>query len=110
VPAAELDVRRAVILGSFGRTAETTSGIADLISAYVIRGVGPDEIGRYQRAVLAVTPAEAQAAAGQLLDPQGATVVIVGDARHFVERLRRERQDVTVIPLSELDLDTPRLR
>ena len=110
IPPAELDVRRAVILGGFGRTVETTAGLADLIGGYVIDGVGPDEIGRYQRSVLAVTPEEARGAAAELLSPSGATMVIVGDAPLFVDQLRRGRSTVTVIPLSELDLDSPSLR
>lgn len=110
IPASEIGVRRAVILGSYGRNAETTEGIADLIANYVISGVGPDEIGRYQRAVLGVTPADAQAAAAEFLTPEGATMVIVGDSRLFLDRLRRERRDVTVIPIAELNLDSPRLR
>lgn len=110
IPVSEIDIRRAVILGSYGRNAETTAGIADLIGTYVMSGVGPDEIGRYQRAVLGVTPAEARAAAAELLSPEGATMVIVGDARLFLDRLRRERSNVTVIPIAELSLDSPRLR
>jgi zinc protease len=110
IPASEIDIRRAVILGSYGRNAETTAGMAELIGTYVMSGIGPDEIGRYQQAVLGVSPEEAQAAAAELLSPDGATMVIVGDARLFLERLRRERANVTVIPIAELSLDSPRLR
>ncbi|HEX8216281.1 MAG TPA: pitrilysin family protein [Allosphingosinicella sp.] len=110
IPASEIEVRRAVILGGYGRNAETSEGIAELIANYVMSGVGPDEIGRYQRAVLGVAPTDAQAAAVELLGPEGATMVIVGDARLFLDRLRRERRNVTVIPIAELNLDSPRLR
>jgi zinc protease len=110
IPAAEIDTRRAVLLGSYGRNAETTEGIAGIIANYVMSGVGPDEIGRYQQAVLGVSPAEAQAAARDLLSPEGTVMVIVGDARHFLPRLRRERANVTVIPASELNLDRAALR
>jgi len=110
IPASELDIRRTVILGSYGRSAETTTGIAGLVADYVLLGVGPEEIARFQRSVLAVTPAEAQAAAAQLLAPDGATIVIVGDARRFLPQLRRDRANVTVIPIAELNLDSPSLR
>jgi zinc protease len=110
IPASELDIRRTVILGSYGRSAETTAGIAGLVADYVLLGVGPEEIARFQRSVLAVTPAEAQAAAAQLLAPDGATIVIVGDARRFLPQLRRDRANVTVIPIAELNLDSPSLR
>ena len=103
-------MRRASLTGDFGRDVETTGGVAGLIASYVQSGLGPDEIERYSRAVLAVTPAEAQAVAGELLAPTGATVVIVGESAQFVERLRATGASVTVIPIAELNLDSPALR
>ena len=110
IPAAELIARRASLTGAFGRAAETTSGLADLIAGYVTRGVDPAEIERYLPAILAVTPAEAQAEAARLLPPEGATMVIVGEASQFVERLRAGGRTVTVIPLANLNLDSATLR
>ncbi len=102
---AELAARRASLTGDFGRNAETTSGVASLIASYVTRGIDPGEIERYIPSVIAVTPAQAQAAAGALLAPEGATMVIVGQADQFVERLRAAGRTVIVIPLAELNLD-----
>src|SRR5436190_683905 len=110
VPAAELNARRASLTGDFGRDVETTSGLAQLVSSYVIRGVDPAEILRYQASVLAVTPAGAQGVAADLLRPEGATIVIVGDSSKFLEALRRTQPNVTVIPLTELNLDRAALR
>ncbi|HYJ52358.1 MAG TPA: pitrilysin family protein [Allosphingosinicella sp.] len=110
VPVAELNARRASLTGDFGRSVETTSGLAQFVSSYVLRGVDPAELLAYQRSVLAVTPAEAQAAAGALLQPQGATIVIVGDSSKFLEALRRTQPNVTVIPAAEINLDRPALR
>jgi len=110
ISAAELTARRASLTGDFGRDMETTAGTAGAMAGYVMRGLGPDEIGRYLPGVLAVTPAEAQAAAAELLSPEGVTVVIVGEASQFLERLRRDHPDVIVIPLAELSLDSPTLR
>jgi zinc protease len=110
VSVAELTARRASLTGDFGRDMETTAGVAGVIASYVTRGLSPDEVGRYLPGVLAVTPAEAQGAAAELLSPQGTTVVIVGEASQFIERLRREHPDVVVIPLAELNLDRPALR
>jgi len=110
IPASEIDVRRTVLLGSFGRRAETTEGLADLVASYVVSGLAPEEIARYQQAVMGVGPADAQAAAAELLAPEGAVMVIVGDARLFVDRLRRERARVTVIPVGDLDLGSATLR
>ena len=110
IPAAELEARRTSLTGGFGRSAETTSGVAGLLASYILRGVGPEEIDRYLPAVLAVGPAEAQAAAAELMSPQGATMVIVGEAAQFAEALRATGRPVTVIPLAELNLDRPELR
>ena len=110
ISAAELAARRASLTGDFGRDMETTAGTAGVIASYVTRGISPDEIGRYLPSVLAVTPAEAQAAAAEVLSPEGVTVVIVGEAAQFLERIRRDHPDVTVIPLAELNLDRPGLR
>ena len=110
IPPEELGVRRAVILADLARTAETTQGLAGLISAYVINGAGPDEIARYQQAILAVTPEQAQSVAADVLAPEGSTMVIVGDSRLFLDRLRRDRANVTVIPIGSLNLDSPTLR
>jgi len=110
IPAAELIARRASLTGDFGRDVETTSGLTQLVGGYVLRGIDPTELLRYQRSVLAVTPAQVQAAAADLLAPRDATIVIVGEASQFLEALRREHPNVTVIPIAELNLDRPALR
>jgi zinc protease len=104
IPVAELGTRKSALTGSFGRSLESTSSLANMVRNYVLRGVSLDEMQQYQQAVNAVTPAGAGAAAAKVLAPAGATVVIVGDARKFLDRLRTERGEVTVIPLSKLDL------
>ena len=110
ISAAELAARRASLTGDFGRNVETTAGLAQFVASYVERGIDPAELLRYQPSVLAVTPAEAQAAAASLLAPDGATVVIVGDAAQFLPALRRDHPNVTVIPIAGLRLDSPTLR
>jgi zinc protease len=110
IPAAELTTRKAVLNGSFGRTIETTGGLAGLVSGFVLEGVSPTEIARYSAAISAVTPQEAQAAAAELLNPAGATVVIVGDAKEFLPQLRKQQKNVTVIPIASLNLESATLR
>jgi hypothetical protein len=55
--------------------------------------------------VNAVTPQQAGSAAASVLAPTGATIVVVGDSKTFIDRLRRERGAVTVVPIGDLDLD-----
>lgn len=108
--AADLTARRASLTGGFGRSIETTSGVAGLIAGYVQRGIGPETLDTYLPSVLAVTPADVQSVAAQLLPADGSTVVIVGEASQFADRLRQRYPNLTVIPLSALNLDTPTLR
>ncbi|KQN29250.1 M16 family metallopeptidase [Sphingomonas sp. Leaf38] len=110
VPAAELDTRKAVLIGNFGRGIETTGGIANIVGSYVQNGVPLDELQRFTGAVGAVDPAAVQSAAVALLDPKAASIVVVGDAKQFIAPLRKAYPSVEVIPEAALNLDTPALR
>ena len=110
VPAAELDTRKAVLVGGFGRTVETTDGLADIIGDYVVQGVSLSELGRYTAKVQGVNLTAVQRAATTLLDPKGASIVVVGDAKQFIEPLRKAYPNVEVIPEAALDLNTATLR
>lgn len=105
VPAAELDTRKAVLVGGFGRAIETTDGVAGIIGDYVVQDVPLAELARYTGAVQGVDPAAVRRAAAQLLDPKTASVVVVGDAKQFIEPLRKRYPAVEVIPEAALDLD-----
>ncbi|WP_375403668.1 M16 family metallopeptidase [uncultured Sphingomonas sp.] len=108
--AAELDTRKAVLVGGFGRAIETTDGIADILGDYIVQSVPLSELGRYTGAVQGVDPRAVQAAAAELLDPARASVVVVGDARQFEGALRRRYPRLEVIAASALNLDSPALR
>jgi zinc protease len=110
IPQAELATRQAVLVGGFGRATETTGGIADILSDYVLQGVPLDELGRYAQSVEAVTPAAAQAAGAAVADPAAASVVVVGDAKQFLPALRKAYPQVEVIPEAALKLDTAALK
>ncbi|MBX9815885.1 MAG: peptidase M16 [Proteobacteria bacterium SG_bin5] len=110
VPVAELQTRKEVLIGGFGRSAETVEGIAGLVSSYVIDAVPLDELKRYTPAIGAVDPAAVEKAAAQLLDPAQASIVVVGDAKQFVEALRKDYPGLEVIPASELKLESATLK
>lgn len=110
VSVAELTARKAVLIGSFGRTIETTAGLAGQISTLALYGLPPERLGTYVADVTAVTPAQAQTAAQRYFDANRADVVVVGDAQHFYDGLRRARPNAERIPASELNLDTESLR
>ena len=105
IPAAELTTRKAVLNGSFGRQLETTSGLARMIAQYVLQGVDPSEVGRFQQSVSAVTPEQASATARDLFAPAGATIVIVGDSKAFGDQVRKTYPNVTVVPFKDISIE-----
>ncbi len=108
-PAAELTARKAVLIGGFGRTVETTAGVAGQISTLALYGLPPERLGTYVSDVSSVTPQQAQAAAQRYFNAAQADVVVVGDAQRFYPGLRRVLRNAERIPVSELNLDTESL-
>jgi zinc protease len=107
---AELIPRKAVVIGNFGRSLETTEGLVAQIAQLALYGLSLDEINRYIGSVQAVTPAQIQKFAGARLGAADAAIVIVGDAKDFIEPLRKQFPEVEVIKRDDLDLDTGKLR
>ncbi|HSI16955.1 MAG TPA: pitrilysin family protein [Sphingomonas sp.] len=110
IAAGELDARKAVLIGSFGRATETTGGIAGTLASFVEQGVPVDELQRYIPSVSGVSPAAVQRVAASLMDPGRASIVIVGDARTFVDALRKDYPQLEVIPAASLNLDSAALK
>ncbi|HSX53796.1 MAG TPA: insulinase family protein, partial [Sphingomonas sp.] len=110
VPAAELDSRKAVLVGSFGRRIERTDGIAGALVDYVADGVPLDTLSTYIPSIQGVDPAKVQAAAKKVLDPAGASIIVVGDAKLFVDELRKAHPTLEVIPATSLNLDSATLK
>jgi zinc protease len=110
VPQDELATRQAVLVGGFGRTIETTDGIADILANYTLQGVPLEELSRYIPRVQAVDPAAVESVSATLLDPRAASIIVVGDAKQFLPALRQAHPEVEVIPAASVNLDSPRLR
>ena len=106
----ELTPRKAVLIGNFGRALETTEGLVGQIASLALYGLDLGEINRYIASVQAVTPAQIQKFAGSRLGVGDADIVIVGDAKDFIEPLRKQFPNVEVIKRDELDLNSATLR
>ncbi|HEX8719852.1 MAG TPA: pitrilysin family protein [Pyrinomonadaceae bacterium] len=102
----ELTPRKAVVIGNFGRALETTEGLVGQVASLALYGLSLDEINRYIASVQAVTPAQIQKFAGSRLGAADASIVIVGDAKEFLEPLRKQFANVEVIRKDDLDLNT----
>src|SRR5262249_42638282 len=91
VPQAGLDARKAVLIGGFGRTVETTGGVAGQISTLALFGLPPERLQTYVADVSGVTPDQVRAAADKYFNTANADTVVVGDANVFYADLRRQR-------------------
>ncbi|MBA3878438.1 MAG: peptidase M16 [Sphingobium sp.] len=110
VSVAELDTRKAVLVGNFGRATDTTGSIAGTVGSYIVQDLPLSELGDYTKRVAAVDPAAVQAAAAKLLDPNAASIVVVGDAKLFVDELRKTYPDLELIAADKLNLDSSALK
>ncbi|MFL9841230.1 pitrilysin family protein [Sphingomonas sp. ST-64] len=110
VPEAELESRKAVLVGSFGRRIERTDGIAGALADYVADGVPLNTLQTYIPTIQGVDPAAVQAAAKTVLAPSGASIVVVGDSKQFLDELRKTYPQLEVIPASALNLDSATLK
>jgi zinc protease len=108
-PQAELVTRKAVLTGNRGRTLEATGGVAGVLSSMALQDVPLSELDRFDSSIEAVTPAEVQAFARAVLDPSRTDIVVVGDARLFIDRMRKAHPGLKLIEASDLNLDDPAL-
>ena len=107
---AELTPRKAALTGEFAQSLETTSGIVNRISALALHGLPLSDINRYISGVQSVTPEQVRKFASTNLGGGDVNIVIAGDAKQFIEPLRKQYGEVEVIPVAELDLTSPTLR
>ncbi|WP_426701577.1 M16 family metallopeptidase [Rhodanobacter sp. Col0626] len=106
----ELAARKATLIGSYGRSLETTAGLADQVGDLAVYGVRLDEIGKYIEQVQAVTPKQIEKYARKNLDAGASQVVVVGDAAQFGAAIRKAHPQAVLLPSTVLDLDSPSLQ
>ncbi len=106
----ELKARKSDLVGSYGRSLATSEGLANILGNLAIFGVPLDEIGRYTGKVEAVGSDQVQAFAARRLNPADASIIVAGDAKAFAPALKAKRPSLEVIPVDQLDLESPTLR
>jgi zinc protease len=107
---AEMTPRKAVLIGGFGRSLETSGGMVDRVSALALYGLPLEEVNRYIPGVQKVTAANVRQFASSNLLGSSASIVIVGDAKLFIEPLRKRFPGAEVVPVAELNLNAATLR
>jgi zinc protease len=110
LPESELTPRKAALIGGFARGMETVGGLVSQVANLALYGLSFDELNRYVSNVQAVTASDVKRFAASRLSAQGASVVVVGDAKKFLPALRAKYPNAEVIPVSELNLNTAALR
>ncbi len=105
-----LQKRRLYLSGSQARALETSGGFNSIVATLLQQGLPPEEASMFAERLAAVDSVAASQAARDYVDPAKATIVIVGDAKQFLEGLQEFRSDVEVIPASQLDLASADLR
>lgn len=96
--------RETFITGAFSSNLETTGGLGAFIAQTVQYGLPLTELQTYPERVRATTPEAIMAAANATLGSDRAYVVIVGDAKMFIDAVRAAHPNVQVIPAADLDL------
>ena len=106
----ELTPRKAVLIGNFGRSLETVSGLVTQIGALALYGLSLDEINSYIKNVQAITAGDIQKFAGSRLGSKEASIIVVGNAKEFIDELRKQFPNVEVIREADLDLNGASLK
>ena len=101
--------RKVFLAGGLTRQAETSRGLGLTIAGLIQQGVPAAEAAQLPDRIAAVTPAGASAAAKAGVAGANASIVVVGDAKLFVDRLRAIRPDLELVRADSLDLGTPAL-
>jgi zinc protease len=99
-----------VLIGGFSRNLETAGGLVGQVATLALYGLSLDEINRYINNVQAVSTADIQKFAGTRLDAKTSNIIIVGNAKAFLPDLQKKYQNVEVIPVTELDLNSALLK
>ena len=110
IPANELAARKAVIIGGFGRSVETTAGLAGQYSALAQYGLPLEKLQTYSADINAVTAEQASAAAKAHYDPANATLIVVGDAAVFWDKVKDKRTGMERLNINKLNLDSSTLK
>jgi zinc protease len=89
VSAAELDLAKAQLTGSFPLTIETPAQVAGQVASARLLGQAKDHVQTWRQRLAAVTAADVQRVARQHYRPENAVIVISGDANVLKPKLEK---------------------
>jgi zinc protease len=101
----ELKDAQAFLAGTFPLTIETPNEIATLVLNAVFYDLPLADLATFRERVQAVTPDDIQRVSQAYIKPDRLSIVLVGNARGFVQQLRAVGfNEFEVIPIDKLDL------
>lgn len=104
----ELGEAQAYLSGSFPLTIETPNEIATQILNVAFYELPEDEVGSFRERVLSVTPDDIQRVARAYIRPDRLSIVLVGNARQFVQQLAALGfTNIEIIGIDQMDLMSP---
>ncbi|MEQ1757070.1 MAG: pitrilysin family protein [Vicinamibacterales bacterium] len=107
----ELTEAQAYLSGSFPLTIETPNEIATQILNVVFYGLPANEVGTFRERVLSVTPDDIQRVSRAYIRPDRLSIVLVGNARQFVQQLAGMGfSSIEIIGIDQIDLMSPTLK
>ncbi len=99
-----LEKRRLYMAGNRARALETSGGFNSVVASLLLQGIEPAEAVRLAARLDDVDAASASAAARRYVDPDKATLIVVGDADQFVDELKAVRGEIEIVPASQINL------
>ncbi len=105
----ELKSRQAVLTGGYARSLETNAGYIAQVGGLATYDLPLDTLGKFIPAINAVKTEDVTAFATKYFRTPPPSLIIVGKAASFLEALKKNFADVTVIEQSDLDLNRPDL-
>jgi zinc protease len=102
---AELDARKATLVGSFARQMDTTAGLASLVASQWFQGQPMSELSRYTEQVLAVTPEQVREFAHRRWTADSLRTAITTDPQAAGTSLDAVAEGALRVPHASLDLE-----
>lgn len=106
----ELSARKASLVGGFGRSVETTSGLADELSSFALFDLPASKLQDYVADIERISAEDVTRAAARYLNPADASIVIVGDAAIFWDEFKEKHPDAVRLSIDDLNLDSATLK
>ena len=110
IPEEELNPRRFVLTGGFGRNLETNQGLANAFADLYSFSLSADNLNSYMNRVMSVTDKQIKQFAAENFN--GGDIIIVGDYAKFKDDLAKRfpNMKIEVIKADELDLGSENLK